>query len=207
MANVSVASKLRALKKSWGSAAPRTGGGLPDGEYEGVIKAAIVGISKSEAQRLQCVWSLEVTAPEDFKGRKQTKIAGLETEDNLSWFQGDLSILGIDPPDDENDIPAAVGETEGLPIAFKVRSNKEFTNVDFIGLLEGVEAEQPEDENEKLNKDGKQELTAEDVMAMGEAEDEAGLQVIIDDYALDIKQDDYATFSEVAVLIIEALAL
>ena len=83
MSTVSVASKLRALKKKWEGATPRTGGGLPDGEYEGVIKTAIVGISKSESQRLQCVWTIEATAPEEFVGRKQTKIAGLETDDNL----------------------------------------------------------------------------------------------------------------------------
>jgi len=207
MATVSVASKLRALKKMWKNAAPRTGGGLPDGEYEGVIKTAVVGISKSDSKRLQCVWTLEVTAPEGFVGRKQTKIAGLETEDNLCWFQGDLAVLGIDPPDDVDDIADAAGQTEGLPIVFKVRTKQEFTNVDFIGLLEGVEVEQSEDGGEKNEGGGEEELTAEDVTAMGIAEDEEALQIIIDEYKLDIVQDDYATYTEVADLIIEQLEL
>jgi len=205
MSTVSVASKLRALKKKWKTATPRTGGGLPDGEYEGVIKTAVIGISKSEAQRLQCVWTLEVTAPEGFEGRKQNKIAGLETEDNLCWFQGDLAVLGVDPPEDENDIAEAVGQTEGLPIAFKVRSKDEFTNVDFIGLLEGVEGEQPEEPGNAA--EAEETLTAEDVTAMGEEDDENGLQGIIDDYKIDINQDDYTTYPEVADLIIEALEL
>jgi len=204
MAQVSVASKLRALKKEWKGAAPRTGGGLPDGEYEGVIRTAVVGLSKSESRRLQCVWSIETTAPEGFEGRKQTKTAGLESEDNLCWFQGDLAVLGIDPPDDVDDIPDAAGQTEGLPIAFKVRTNKEFTNVDFIGLLEGVEVEQPSSEVEEGNED---ELTAEMVTAMGKEEDEDGLQAIIDEYEIDIDQDDYETYAEVADLIIAELAL
>jgi len=204
MSNVSVASKLRALKSTWKKAAPRTGGGLPDGEYEGVIKSAVVGLSKSDSKRLQCTWTMEVTAPEGFESRKQIKIAGLETEDNLCWFQGDLAVLGVDPPDDVDNIAEAVGQTEGLPIAFKVRTKQEFTNVDFIGLLEGVEVEQPE---EKVEESNEEELTADEVTAMGEADDESGLQEIINDYDLGINQDEYETYPEVAVLVIEALEL
>lgn len=206
MGTVSVASKLKMLKKKWKAAAPRTGGGLPDGEYEGVIKTAVVGISKSESQRLQCVWALEVTAPEGFEGRKQMKIAGLETEDNLCWFQGDLAALGIDPPDDIDDMPDAAGQTEGLPIAFKVRSKDEFTNVDFIGLLEGVEVAEP-DEPEGGGEEPEDTLTAEAVTAMGEADDEEALQAIIVEYELYIIQDDYETYAEVADLVIVALEL
>ena len=177
----------------------------PDGEYEGVIKSAVVGLSKSEAKRLQCIWTMEVTAPEGFESRKQMKIAGLETEDNLCWFQGDLAVLGIDPPDDANDIADAVGQTEGLPIAFRVRTKQEFTNVDFIGLLEGEAVETPDDS--KPEESNEEELTAEVVADMGDADDEDGLQVIIDEYDLGINQDDYETYAEVAVLIIEALEL
>ena len=205
MSNVSVASKLRALKSTWKKAAPRTGGGLPDGEYEGVIKSAVVGLSKSDSKRLQCTWTMEVTAPEGFESRKQIKIAGLETEDNLCWFQGDLAVLGVDPPDDVDNIAEAVGQTEGLPIAFKVRTKQEFTNVDFIGLLEGEAVEKPE--AEEAEESSEEELTADDVTAMGKADDEDGLQAIIDEYEIDIVQDDYETYTEVATLIIEALEL
>lgn len=205
MSPVSVASKLRALKKDWKAAVPRTGGGLPDGEYEGVIKTAVVGLAKSDTKRLQVVWTIEATAPEEFEGHKQIKNAGLETADNLCWFQGDLAVLGIDPPDDVNDIADAVGQTEGLPIAFRVRTKQEFTNVDFIGLLEGVETEQPEpDASEEI---GQNELTAEEVTTMGDEDDEGALQAIIKDYDLGIVQDDYVTYPEVAALVIEALQL
>lgn len=205
MSQVSVASKLRALKKDWKAAAPRSGGGLPDGEYEGVIKTGVVGLSKSDSARLQVVWSLEATAPEEFEGRKQTKIAGLETADNLCWFQGDLAVLGIDPPDDVDDIADAVGQTEGLPIAFRVRTKQEFTNVDFIGLLEGVETNQPESETPEESSE--EDLTADDITAMGEADDEEALQAVIVEYEIDIIQDDYETYTEVADLVIEALEL
>ena len=180
---------------------------MPDGEYEGVIRSAVVGLSKSESKRLQCVWSIEATGPEGFEGRKQTKIAGLETEDNLSWFQGDLAVLGIDPPEDETDIPAAVGETEGLPVAFRVRTNKEFTNVDFIGLLEGVDVEEAAEDGGNEEDGDDDELTADGVKVLGQNEDEDALQAIIDEYELDINQDDYITYAEVADLIIEALSL
>ena len=206
----SVVSKLRALQKTWKSATPRTGGGLPDGDYEGVIKTAIVGLSKSESKRLQCVWTIETTAPEGFEGRKQTKIAGLETEDNLCWFQGDLAVLGVDPPDDVEDIADAAGQTEGLAVAFRVRTKQEFTNVDFIGLLEDgdTDVKGTKGKGEETEEDNKAEaLTAKEVKALGRADDEAGLQAIIDDYELDIDQDEYETYPEVADLIIEALEL
>jgi len=205
MSTESVASKLKALKKSWKNVIPRTGGGLPDGEYEGVIKSAVVGLAKSESKRLQCVWMLEVTAPKDFEGRKQMKTAGLETEDNRAYFAGDLAILGIEPSDDSEDIPNDAGQTEGLPIAFKVRSNKEFTNVDFIGLLEGVEVEQPEESDNAV--EAEPGLTADAVTAMGQADDEEALQAVIVEYKLDINQDEYATYPEVAKLVIEELTL
>ena len=50
-------------------------------------------------------------------------------------------------------------------------------------------------------------MTAEIVTAMGKADDENGLQEIIDEYELDINQDNYVTYSEVADLIIEQLSL
>ena len=205
MAKESISSKLKALQKKWKAATPRTGGGLPDGDYEGIIKTAVVGLSKSEARRLQCVWTLEATAPEGFEGRKQIKNAGLETEDNLCWFQGDLAVLGIDPPDDVDDIADAVGQTEGLPVAFRVRTKQEFTNVDFIGLLEGVEVETTEDE--AADGDAEDALTVDMITAMGEEDDEDGLQAIIDEYDLGIDQNDYATYPKVADLIIKALEL
>ena len=59
-----------------------------------------------------------------------------------------MAVLGIDPPDDIEDMPDAAGQTEGLPVAFRVRTKQEFTNVDFIGLLEGVEVELPENGND-----------------------------------------------------------
>ena len=209
MAKESVAAKLKALQKTWKSATPRTGGGLPDGDYEGVIKTAIVGLSKSESKRLQCVWTIEATAPEGFEGRKQTKIAGLETEDNLCWFQGDLAVLGVDPPADAEDIAGAAGQTEGLAVAFRVRTKQEFTNVDFIGLLEGedTDATDTKDKDKEAEEDEVETLTAKEVKALGKADDEAGLQAIIDDYELDIDQDEYETYPEVADLIIEQLEL
>jgi hypothetical protein len=210
MAKESVVEKLRALQKKWKGASPRTGGGLPDGDYEGVIKSAVVGLSKSDAHRLQCVWTIEATAPEGFEGRKQIKIAGLETEDNLCWFQGDLAVLGIEPPGDAEDIAEVAGQSEGMPIAFRVRTKQEFTNVDFIGLLEDVDVKEPGNDGkaeETGEADDKEELTAKIVSKMGKLDNEAGLQEIIDEYELDIDQDDYATYPEVADLIIEALEL
>ena len=205
MAKESVASKLRALQKTWKSATPRTGGGLSDGDYEGVIKSAVIKMCKDG--ELQCVWELEVTAPDGFVGRKQNKSAYLGGENSFDWFKGDLLNLGIDPPDDADDIANAVGQTEGLAVAFRVKNRQENTNVYFIGLLEDEKAPQSSESNDPDVATSKEELTAKEVKALGKADDEGGLQAIIDDYELDIDQDEYETYPEVADLIIEQLEL
>ena len=207
MAKESVAAKLKALQKKWKSATPRTGGGLSDGDYEGVIKSAVIKMCKDG--ELQCVWELEVTAPDGFEGRKQNKSAYLGGENSFDWFKGDLLNLGIDPPDDADDIANAVGQTEGLAVAFRVKNRQENTNVYFIGLLEDgdTDVKDTKSKDEKGEEDNKDELTAKEVKALGKADDEAGLQAIINDYELDIDQDEYETYPEVADLIIEALEL
>lgn len=196
-------SKLRTLRKAWKNAATRTGVGLSNGDYEGVIESGVIQMCKNG--ELQCLWRINVTAPKGFEGRKQTKSAYLASESNLEWFKGDLDVLGIDVPEDVDDMPNAVGETEGLPIAFKVVNKDENTNVYFVGVLEGVETEQPDkdEEDEAVDED----LAAKTVKALGKAEDEDGLQEIIDEYGLDINQDEYETYTEVADLIIEELEL
>lgn len=201
----SVVSKLKALQKAWKSATPRTGGGLPDGDYEGVIKSATIKLCKDG--ELQCVWELEVTGPDGFEGRKQNKYAYLGGDSSFDWFKGDLLSLGIEPPEDIDDMPDAIGQTEGLAVAFRVKSKQENTNVYFIGLLEDGNTQQSEDKSDEPEKSNEKELTAKAVKALGKVDDEAGLQEIIDEYKLDIDQDEYATYPEVASLIIEALNL
>jgi len=204
MAKVSVASKLRELKEKWKAATPRTGGGLPDGDYEGVIKSAVIKICSDG--ELQAVWELEVTAPSEFEKRKQNKFSYLGGETSLDWFKGDLALLGVEPPDDIDDMPNAVGQTEGLPVAFRVKAKQENTNVYFLGLLEGEEVVQLNGKDEEAEQNN-EELTKDNVAAMGQADDEEGLQAIIDEYELDINQDDYETYPEVASTIIVELQL
>ena len=207
MAKESVAAKLKALQKKWKSATPKTGGGLSDGDYEGVIKSGVIKSCKDG--ELQCVWEIEVTAPEGFEGRKQNKFVYLGGENSLEWFKGDLMALGIDPPDDMDDVPDAVGQSEGLAVAFRVRTKQENTNVYFIGLLEGegTDATDTKDKDKEAEENEAETLTAKEVKALGRAEDETGLQAIIDDCKLGIDQDEYATYPEVADLIIEQLEL
>ena len=202
MAKQSITQKLKALQKKWEAATPATGGSLPDGDYEGVIKTAVVKECKDGTP--QCVWELEVTAPNDFVGRKQTKFDYLGGDRSFDFLQGSLMCLGIDPPDEVIDIPNALGQAEGLPVAFRVRTKQENTNIYFIGVLEGGEVETTED---NATEEGEDTLTAEMITAMGAEDDEDGLQAIIDEYEIDLNQDDYETYPEVADEIIAALEL
>jgi len=202
MAKVSITAKLKALQKKWKAAVPKTGGSLQNGDYEGVIKAAI--IKECKDGELQAVWELEVTAPENFAGRTQTKFDYLGNEQSFDYLQGSFLNLGIEPPETTTEIPSCLGQAEGLPVAFRVVNKQENTNVYFIGILEGVEVEATEDE---VDASDEEELTAEEVADMGDNDDEDGLQAIIDDYELEIDQDEYETYAEVAELIIEGLEL
>ena len=208
MAKQTIQQKLKALQKDWKNTEARQGyEDLPAGDYEGVIKNAVLGLSKND--KLMATYTLEVTAPEDFKGRTQHKRQMVETADNIAYAKGDLYAIGVDAPDDIGDIGDTFEqEVVGLPILFSVVHNNEFVNVYFRERLEGVEKAEPDADSDEDNGDDEY-LTAENVRAYLDEEDEGEsiFTEIIKDNELDIEPDDYATWSEVADLIIDQLGL
>lgn len=172
---------------------------LPDGEYEGVIVDAVVGESKSESKRLQCVWTLRATEDGDYKDREVLKFSGLETGDNMAWFKGDLEALELDIPDNIDNIGDTLNDAINLPILFSVRTRDEFTNIDFIEVLEGGSEARG---NGKGSADGDT-LTADEVAEMDEKE----LAALIKAEDLDIDSDKYETWEEVADLVVEQMGL
>jgi hypothetical protein len=207
MAKQTIQQKLKALQKDWKNTEARIGyEDLPDGDYEGVIKNAVLGLSKND--NLMATYTLEVTEG-DFKGRVQYKRQMLETADNISYAKGDLEAIDVDAPDNIADLGETFEqEVVSLAVLFSVVHNKEFVNVYFRERLEEAskESEPKEDNEESGDEDA---LTADDVRAYLDEDDEGEsiFTEIIKDNDLDIDPDDYATWSEVADLIIDQLDL
>lgn len=195
---------LKAAQEDWENSEARQGGGVPDGDYEGAIENAVVGMSKGDKPRLQCVWTLKVTS-ENCRGRRCVKFSGLATADNLAWFKGDLEAIEVEAPDDLTKIGKTLEqEAIGLLIRFRVRSRDEFTNVDFIERLEGEEGlDEPDDPDD--SDDGEQDVTEEDIDAAVKAEDDGELCDLAERLGIDCDPDDYATYPEVGEVLKEAI--
>uniref|UniRef100_A0A6M3JHC8 Uncharacterized protein n=1 Tax=viral metagenome TaxID=1070528 RepID=A0A6M3JHC8_9ZZZZ len=212
MAKQTIQQKLKALQKDWKNTEARTGyEDLPNGDYEGVIKNAVLGLTKDENNpKLKATYTLEVTEG-DFKGRAQYKHQMVETVDNIAYAKGDLAAIDVDAPDDITDLGETFEqEVVGLTILFSVVHNKEFVNVYFRERLEGAGKEsKTEEETEDSGDQNDDTLTADDVRGYLDEDDEGEsiLTEIIKDNDLDIDPDDYATWSEVADLIIDQLGL
>ena len=209
MAKQTIQQKLKALQKDWKNTEARTGyEDLPNGDYEGVIKNAVLGLTKDENNpKLMATYTLEVTEG-DFAGRTQYKRQMVETADNIAYAKGDLDAIDVDAPDNIADLGETFEqEVVGLAILFSVVHNKEFVNVYFRERLEEVSKNsEPKDGS---GNSGDDDLTADDVRSYLDEEDEGEsiLTEIIKDNDLDIDPDDYATWSEVADLIIDQLEL
>ncbi|MDD5458882.1 MAG: DUF669 domain-containing protein [Phycisphaerae bacterium] len=196
----SAADGLADLQKEWDAAEARTfGAPLPDGQYEGTIEEVL--IEKSRNGRLQCRWNLIVTSG-DCVGRQIRKFNGLVTQDNLSWFKGDLAALGLEPPTSMSDIGDVLEQAQGMRIAFQVRSRDEFTNVDFIGPLEdGEAAEQTEAPAEEAAEPSGDTPTKADIKKMKRIE----LVKLAKEYGLD--PTDYKKDDDLKDALIEGLGL
>ena len=198
----SVLASLKAKQSIWAAtSAAAKGGKLPDGEYVGVIEDLEVG--KSQQGSDQVTWKLLITEG-DCEGKRKTKWSSLESDKGISYLKRDMEALGLDEPAKIEDLPRALGPAIGKIIRFEVWTNGEFTNVDFMEEIDGDGAAAPAASDDTPDDPGP---TAADVTALGAEDDEAGLQAIIDENELDIDQDEYATYAEVAVVIITELAL
>jgi len=153
----SLADRLSALNKSWKKAEPRHAGApLPPGDYIFRIDGAT--IEESKAGNLQVKWALTVVDG-DLEGKKVNRWSGIETEDGLSFLQGDLELLEVNIPDSVDDLGDSLEETQGLCVQGAAVKNDEYINIYFRDLVESVEETDKED---KKNKDKNKEEKAEE---------------------------------------------
>ncbi len=158
------------LNKLWKKAKPRTiGAPVPDGPYSARIETAIIEESRA-SKRPQVNWGLKIVEG-DFAGRTVKKFSGLESEDNLDFLQGDLETLELAIPDALGDLGETLEQAPDILLEINVRTRDEFTNIDFIELLEDTgeyedaaegDAEEEEETEDAEAEEGTLEALTED---------------------------------------------
>ena len=198
---------LRDMRQGWLDTVAKTGGAqFPPGKaHEGIIKDVIIEPSKKG--NLQVHWTLLGTSDE-IDGMTDHKWSSMATPENRQWLKGEMETIELSWPDTPEELGEALDPAVGLKIRFDVvnKKSEEYDNhnIYFRECLEGSSPSSSKVKELTSSSDGP---TKRDVIKMGKDDNEEGLQIIIDDEALDIKQDDYTTYGEVADLIIKELDL
>lgn len=167
MANV--AKELRSLSKTWAKTEAKTGGGgIADGEYTMKLLSMEVGHSKNN--RLQVTEKWKVSSGK-LKGKEVLSFQGLSDEQSIAYFKGRCEVLGIELPDDMEELPDAlesfVDENEAL-FTVKVKTNeKGFQNF----FVQGVADEDADGENEGENEEENEEEHEEEESSEDDEED------------------------------------
>jgi len=200
MPSVASLLKSKTMQQLWKKTEAATkSGNLPDGDYIGLIEDYEIGLSKSD--KLQIVWHLRVLDG-DFEGRQQYKFSGLSTDKQIAFAKRDLASIGLDASVALDEIGAQIELVLNKPMQFVVRTNGEFTNIDFVDLV--VEGAAPAADSTGEVDDGANEgVSAESVRGMDEDE----LTALIAEVDLTIDPDEYETWEEVAEEIVKQLEL
>ncbi len=189
-----LATELKNLQKNWKKSKPRkSGSSIPDGDYGVRIESAIIAEARTSG-RMQVVWTLQVISPKDFEGRSVLKFSGMETEDNLDFLQGDLEVLELSIPDKISDLGATLEEAAGLLVDINVYTKDEFTNINFLELLEDDDTDDDEEEDEEDEDEDEDDDEEEE-----EEEDEDEEEEEEDDDDEDAEEEDEDELTEEAV--------
>jgi len=175
---------------------------LPEGTYDGYIKAGSFIIEPKEGGGHRASCTLVVTAPEEFEEKTQTMRCDLSTQVGVNIFLGELEKLEFDQPASLKEAGELLSETDNMAVRFWVGPEQEDypPKVRFNERLEGDEgsAEEaaPEDEPDDY-------YTAEQVLAMSSEE----LEALNKDESLELDPDDYETWEAFAEACITELGL
>lgn len=176
-----VSRDLKKLSKSWAKTEAKQGGGgggIPDGEYTLSLKSMEVKHSKNG--RLQVVSSFSIVSPKKMKGKDKLVFHGLENENNIAYFKGYAEVIGLELPDDMEDLPDALQsfvEDNEDDITVKFVTNKDgYQNMTIIAVgdneLESEEDKDSEDDGEDSEEDNEEEDSEEDSEEDEDSEEE-----------------------------------
>lgn len=166
--------KLAKAMKNWKKAKerkPSFENVVTDGVYTAKLVRAEMGESQGSG-RLQ-VSMRAVIAGGEYKGENVNWYLGLETEDNIMFFQRDLVRLGKEVPDDPTDLEDVLKELEDEKPTMRIqlRTKGEFQNVRILKLV-GAEDEETESETEEEAEEPEEEESDEEAEKEAEEPEE-----------------------------------
>ena len=162
-----VAKELKKMAKMWSKTEAKQAAGfakLPDAEY--VCRLIEMTVGRSKKGRLQVASKFKVVKPKDAKGKETMTFHGIENENNIAYFKGYAEVLGLELPDDVEDLPDAVAsfmEEFDDNVTVRLKTNGDYQNLSIVAVgdtkidedeetEEGEEEETEEEEEEKPKK-------------------------------------------------------
>lgn len=173
-----IAKSLKKLSKTWSKAEARTGGSqVKDGEYTAELVSMTIGTSKNG--RLQVAEKYKITSGGKMKGKEITTYQGIESEQNIAYFKGHCEVLGVEIPDDMEDLPDALEsfvDDNAEEFSIRVKTNDGgYQNVTVVGTADGEsseESEESEEEEENEEEENEEEENEEEEEENEEEEEE-----------------------------------
>lgn len=161
-----IAKSLKKLSKTWSKAEARTTGTrIPDGEYTAELISMEVGESKKG--RLQVSEKFKI-AKGKFKGKEIMAFHGLESEQNIAFFKGHCEVLGVEIPDDMEDLPQSLEsfvDDNAEEFALRVKTNDGgYQNISVMGTADDGSSDddnESEEESEESSEDDDNEESEE----------------------------------------------
>jgi len=155
-----VSKELRKLSKTWSKTEAKQGGGgnrLPDDEYK--LKLLSMEVTKSKKGRLQVASKFKVRRPKEAKGKETMTFHGLENENNIAYFKGFCEVIGLELPDDMEELPEAlenfVDECEDEFTVKLVTNKGGFQNMTILAVGDN-EVATSEEEEEPSGEEGEE---------------------------------------------------
>lgn len=169
--NKDIHKTLKSLASAWENAEPTSTFTVPDADYIAKLVGMEIGFSKSG--RIQVVSIFEI-ADGKMKGKEVKKFDGIESDMGISFFKGYCEVIGLEYPEDIDDLPDAieafVDEFDAL-LNILVKTKDDFQNVTVKGLSE-YEVEESEEEEDAKEEDSEEEEESEEDEDETEEEEE-----------------------------------
>lgn len=169
-----IAKSLKKLSKSWSKTEARTGGSqVKDGEYTAELVSMTVGTSKNG--RLQVAEKFKIASGK-LKGKEITTYHGLENENNIAFFKGHCEVIGVDLPDDMEDLPDALEsfvDDNAEEFSIRVKTNDGgYQNITVVGTADSESSEDEEEEESEEEEEEENEEESEEEEDSEEEEEE-----------------------------------
>lgn len=194
-------------KRKWKEVKPATGfATFPDGTYHIKVIGGQVEESKSSG-RLQVKFTGKVLAPESSRGQTHRDFFGLETQQNWGYLRRRFEVLGLEWPENPEDLEAALAQfpEDGVVVEARLVTKGEYQNTYVDRAIEaeevGVgieEAEESAEEEEEESEDAEEESEDEEEEEGEESEGEVLLSDDLEEAVKAIGEADLETLEEMA---------